>query len=267
MKLQAKSPLSNSAALRQPPSSPTCWIWAAVQWLGVGLAHAVVLAAVLQASQQPLRTVPKVIQADLIAPIPLPAGFSEHSPSEERLEPPKPAPKPPLPKKSKPPKKTSQKPPEKIPEMPKPLLTAAPVSEEASAPSYEVAQPPTDPSQNIPAVTGSNSSASSALASTSAGNSTTGTPTSPAFNADYLENPPPLYPQLSRQRGETGRVLLRVFVSADGRAKRVEIDKSSGFNRLDTAARNAVFGWRFVPAQHGSEYVAAWVLIPISFVL
>lgn len=238
------------------------WIRVTVQWLSVGLAHAVVLGSALQASPPPIRTMPRVIQANLIAPAPLPVALSEQPPSEKRLEPPKLPPKTPPPKKSKPPKKTSQKPPEKKPEIPKPLLTAAPVSEEAPAPSYEVAQPPAESSQSV---TEANSSTSSTP--TSAGNPASGTLIAPVFNADYLENPPPAYPQLSRQRGEAGRVLLRVFVSADGRAKRVELNKSSGFERLDTAARNAVSGWRFVPARRGSEHVAAWVLVPISFVL
>jgi len=260
MKLQAKAPPSDSAATREPPASPHRWIRLAVQWLGVGLAHGVVLGAVLQASPPPPRTAPQVIRADLIAPQPLAVGFPEHPPPEERLELPKPP--------SKPlPRKTPQKPPEKPPETPQPLLAAAPVSEETPASFHEVALSPAEPSPSASAVTGADSSTSSALASTSAGNPTTGTFISPIFNADYLENPPPPYPQLSRQRGETGQVLLRVYVTADGRAKRVDIDKSSGFERLDTAARNAVSGWRFVPARRGSEHVAAWVLVPIAFVM
>lgn len=89
----------------------------------------------------------------------------------------------------------------------------------------------------------------------------------PLFNADYLENPPPAYPLSSRRLGEKGRVLLRVFVSANGRAERVEIQTSSGFERLDSAARDAVTHWRFVPARRGDEHVAAWVLVPVSFVM
>lgn len=72
---------------------------------------------------------------------------------------------------------------------------------------------------------------------------------------------------MSRRLGEKGRVLLRVFVSAAGRAERVEVKASSGFERLDFAARESVAGWRFVPARCGDEHVAAWVLVPISFVM
>lgn len=86
-----------------------------------------------------------------------------------------------------------------------------------------------------------------------------------AFNADYLENPPPAYPALSRRLGEQGRVILRVLVNAAGSADEVQIRSSSGHPRLDQAARDTVRGWKFVPAKRGEQPVAAWVLVPISF--
>jgi len=89
----------------------------------------------------------------------------------------------------------------------------------------------------------------------------------PRFDADYLSNPPPDYPVLSRRLGETGQVLLRVRVSAEGLPLHVEISRSSGFRRLDEAARAAVTGWKFAPARRGDTPVEAWVLIPISFAL
>ena len=91
----------------------------------------------------------------------------------------------------------------------------------------------------------------------------------PRFDADYLDNPAPLYPGLSRRLGEHGRVLLRVFVSPDGHAAQVEIRESSGYERLDKVARDTVQRWRFVPARQGEKGqergVAAWVQVPISF--
>jgi protein TonB len=89
----------------------------------------------------------------------------------------------------------------------------------------------------------------------------------PRFDADYLDNPAPAYPALSRRMGEQGRVLLRVYVHADGSAGQLEIGESSGFERLDRAAREAVARRRFVPARQGERPVAAWVLVPISFSL
>jgi len=87
------------------------------------------------------------------------------------------------------------------------------------------------------------------------------------FDADYLDNPKPVYPSASRRLGEQGRVLLRVFVSADGHAAHIEIKTSSGFARLDEAAREAVARWRFVPARRGPQTIAAWVQVPLTFQL
>ncbi len=87
----------------------------------------------------------------------------------------------------------------------------------------------------------------------------------PVFDADYLDNQAPAYPAISRRLGEQGRVLLRVLVTPHGRAARVELHESSGFARLDDAAREAVKAWTFLPARRGEERLAAWVLIPVSF--
>ena len=87
----------------------------------------------------------------------------------------------------------------------------------------------------------------------------------PIFAADYLDNPPPAYPAMSRRVGEQGRVVLRVLVNPKGRAEDVEIRSSSGHFRLDEVARDTVRRWRFVPAKRGDQPVPAWVLIPISF--
>jgi len=89
--------------------------------------------------------------------------------------------------------------------------------------------------------------------------------TEPVYRADYLNNPAPSYPVLSRRYGEEGRVVLRVRVNTRGGADEVQVNRSSGFVRLDDAARDAVRRWKFVPARRGAEPVPAWVLIPISF--
>lgn len=85
------------------------------------------------------------------------------------------------------------------------------------------------------------------------------------FNAAYLNNPEPKYPPISRRLGEEGRVLLKVRVTADGAAATVDLEKSSNFERLDEAARQAVARWRFVPARRGDEAVEASVIVPIVF--
>ena len=87
------------------------------------------------------------------------------------------------------------------------------------------------------------------------------------FDADYLHNPKPVYPALSRRMSEEGKVLLKVRVSAQGTALDVVISKSSGFPRLDAAAVDAVTRWRFVPARRGDEPVDSSVVVPITFAL
>ncbi len=89
----------------------------------------------------------------------------------------------------------------------------------------------------------------------------------PRFDAAYLNNPTPSYPALSRRNGETGRVMLRVQVGADGLPKSITIAESSNFSRLDEAAIAAVKRWRFVPAKQGDQAITEWVLVPLNFKL
>lgn len=89
--------------------------------------------------------------------------------------------------------------------------------------------------------------------------------TAARFDADYLRNPAPAYPALSRRLGEEGKLVLRVFVTPEGRTGQIELKTSSGSPRLDQAAQDAVARWKFVPARRGDEVIGAWVLIPIIF--
>lgn len=88
---------------------------------------------------------------------------------------------------------------------------------------------------------------------------------SPVVDADYLDNPKPVYPPLSRRLREEGKVVLRVFVEVSGSVGQVEVRSSSGFERLDKSAMAAVAQWKFKPARQGVEAVGAWVLVPIVF--
>ncbi len=87
------------------------------------------------------------------------------------------------------------------------------------------------------------------------------------FDADYLDNPRPAYPRVSRKLGEEGKVILRVRVNAAGRPEHIELKHTSGSERLDQAALDTVIRWRFVPARRGDEAIASWVLVPITFKL
>lgn len=89
----------------------------------------------------------------------------------------------------------------------------------------------------------------------------------PRFGAAYLNNPAPTYPPVSRRFGEQGRVLLRVLVSENGLAQSVQLDSSSGFEKLDRAAIEAVKKWSFIPAKRSNQPVSAYVLVPVKFSL
>lgn len=87
------------------------------------------------------------------------------------------------------------------------------------------------------------------------------------FDANYLQNPAPIYPPLSRRMQEEGKVILRVSVTPQGLAESVEVKTSSGSERLDQAALRAVKQWKFVPARRGDIAVQSWVQVPVQFKL
>lgn len=91
--------------------------------------------------------------------------------------------------------------------------------------------------------------------------------TEPVFNAAYLNNPAPAYPDPARRRGIQGKAMIQVEVTADGQPRDVIIARSSGSSLLDEAALNAVKRWRFIPAKRGGETVEAKVLVPVEFKL
>ena len=88
----------------------------------------------------------------------------------------------------------------------------------------------------------------------------------PASKAGHASNPIE-YPETSRRMGEEGVTVVRVLVTADGRAGEVELKRSSGFDRLDQAALRAVRKWRFVPATKNGEPTDAWLDQPVKFKL
>lgn len=134
------------------------------------------------------------------------------------------------------------------PKAPTPVIEAT--KSEVAAPSVPVAAP-------TPAPAASAASSASAEAAVSQAR----------FDADYLKNPAPTYPPLSRRMGEEGKVILRVSVTPQGTADSVEIKTSSGSPRLDESAQKTVRNWKFIPAKRGGDAVQSWVLVPIVFKL
>lgn len=84
---------------------------------------------------------------------------------------------------------------------------------------------------------------------------------------EYVRPPVPRYPQTSRRAREQGVVILRVLIDPSGHAARIDVHQSSGFSRLDHAAREAVERAEFKPYVENGLVQAAFVLIPIEFSL
>ena len=72
---------------------------------------------------------------------------------------------------------------------------------------------------------------------------------------------------MSTRLGEYGRVMLSVTVGSDGQAREVQVKKSSGYERLDQAAREAMLRCRFVPGKVNGVAQSMAYDAPVNFVL
>lgn len=75
----------------------------------------------------------------------------------------------------------------------------------------------------------------------------------------------PHYPADAADAGVEGTVILRVKVSAEGRATGMRVERSSGHASLDAAAMARVRDWRFTPRMKDGAPVAGEVLVPVEF--
>lgn len=73
------------------------------------------------------------------------------------------------------------------------------------------------------------------------------------------------YPVEALRNGESGTVMLRVTVGADGVPYGIAVARSSGSRTLDRAAMGAVKSWRFNPAMRNGQPVPATVQIPVAY--
>lgn len=189
---------------------------------------------------------------ELVVPVQVMAEFIE--PAQPQTEPPPPAPPVVAPAPPKP------RPRPAPPPLPQPV--AAPTPEPATLAPAVPPEPPSPPAPVEPVV----------AATPPAPPAPSAPPAPPrvelpSSSADYLNNPRPPYPPLSKRLGEQGRVMVRVFIEVDGTASRAEIRQSSGFERLDQTALQTVQRWRYVPGKRAGVPEAMWFNVPINFVL
>lgn len=82
-----------------------------------------------------------------------------------------------------------------------------------------------------------------------------------------LEGRPPRYPMESRRKREQGTVVVRLLIGIDGRVAQISIAQSSGFERLDQAAVQAIRGWRWQPVIRDGQPVEVRGLYSMPFTL
>lgn len=184
--------------------------------------------------RQAVQAMPKEIFASLITPEPEPA----------------PKPPPAEPKTVPVVKKTISRP------KPVPVVNTQP-SEQAitappEAPQQKSPEPPSEPSPAVPA-------AAPAPAAPA--------PPKVISGVAYITPPQPEYPGTSRRMGEEGTAMIRVLINEKGRAESASVQKTSGFAKLDEAARQAVMRAVFKPYIEDGKPASAYTIIPIKFQL
>lgn len=206
---------------------------------GVALAHAGLLGLLLLAPATPKTTPPRPLMVSLIE-TPVKALQPQPEP-EPRPQPPKAVAKP----------------------LPVPVLATEPTPTPVTQPVVDVPKPAPLP-ESVPEVL---PPPAPVMDTPKPAPPPPPAPTPPR-PADYLNNPKPPYPALSRRHLEEGVVWLRALINPDGSVARLELHKSSGHKRLDDSAFNTVKNsWKFEPARQGGEPVAEWVKFPVDFTL
>ena len=84
---------------------------------------------------------------------------------------------------------------------------------------------------------------------------------------EYVKEPQPVYPPMSKRMGEQGRVMLRILITEKGMPEQVSVHSSSGSSRLDEAGRQAVLRALFKPYMEDGRAVAVYRLVPVTFQL
>jgi len=83
-----------------------------------------------------------------------------------------------------------------------------------------------------------------------------------------LDHPPLRYPEVMRQAGVEGRVVIEAVLDTTGRVERGSLRTIIGVHDLfDDAARDVVAASRYQPARHGGRAVRVRIQVPVAFTL
>lgn len=80
-------------------------------------------------------------------------------------------------------------------------------------------------------------------------------------------NTPPQYPSFSKKLAEQGRVEVMVLATSRGNVLDARVGKSSGFDRLDNSAVEAIKGWNFKSSAINDQDKDIWFTVPVNFSL
>jgi len=150
---------------------------------------------------------------------------------------------------------------------PPPPPVAAPKTPSPKIPLPPVIQPPI--AAATPVITAPTAPAISVTPTQSTA-PTAPTPPSPSIRTGAAIQPgascaKPDYPSASRRLEEEGTVSLKFLIGADGRVLQAEIEKTSGFPRLDEAARNALSKCQFRAGTIDGKAEQSWASIKYTW--
>lgn len=86
-------------------------------------------------------------------------------------------------------------------------------------------------------------------------------------DVEYVYQSKPHYPPKAKKARLQGIVYLMVLIDEEGNPKEVRVHRSSGFELLDTAAREAVCTFRFRPHRVNGVAHRARAIVPVQFSL
>lgn len=86
-----------------------------------------------------------------------------------------------------------------------------------------------------------------------------------ATEVQVVKMPALVFPLASQRAREHGRVMVRFFIDEQGLPRQVQVNRSSGFTRLDETALSTIARAVFKPYTVNGQPLGVWAVIPIDF--
>jgi protein TonB len=217
----------------------------------VVLAHVALFIVATHLRDKPAEVQPVTVtmMAELLQPAPVETTMVAPQPPAappQPSQPPQPAPKPARPAPPKHHQVTK----------PTPVVTATPTPVAAATPPAPATPEPAAPAPAAPAAPPAPAMTQPAASSA-------------PLNVRQIscDSTPPIYPMMSKRRGESGTAVIRILIDTTGRVESAEISKTSGYDALDAAARQAALSSKCSPYIQNGQAVRAVTSRPYRFSL